>query len=207
MQNVANCFCISMALWYILCTKFSSLCKFLRQFGAKKFTPEEALGRGRKEKIMKKKTPQENTYFCMFQTLPYYIEKVAENRRRAESQEKVSTKNIQQVCFLPWKYSLICRKTRIKKPKTDFREVLPENIEQFGLRQCQNQDQFELQPLVADLAQSWSSKTSLGMNIWGGIHGYDYIRNEFTKTWFYHPKHPSKMRIWDVLFMSSGYGP
>ena len=39
--------------------------------------------------------------------------------------------------------------------------VLPENIEQFGQRQSQNQDQFELQPLGADLAQSWSSKTSL----------------------------------------------
>ena len=44
LQNVANCFCISMALWYILCTKFSSLCKFLRQFAAKKFTPQELAG-------------------------------------------------------------------------------------------------------------------------------------------------------------------
>ena len=41
LQNIANCFCISMALWNILCTKFSSLCKFLRQFAAKKFTPQE----------------------------------------------------------------------------------------------------------------------------------------------------------------------
>ena len=50
-------------------------------------------GEGKGENY-EEENPQENTYFYMFQTLPYYIEKVAENRRRAESQEKVSTKNI-----------------------------------------------------------------------------------------------------------------
>ena len=52
----ADCFCIGMVVvLYILCTKFSSLCKFLRQFAAKKFTPEEELGRSKKEKMMKNK--------------------------------------------------------------------------------------------------------------------------------------------------------
>ena len=57
LQNVANCFCISMALWYILCTKFSSLCKFLRQFAAKKFTPQE-LAEG-EVKMIKKQIKKE----------------------------------------------------------------------------------------------------------------------------------------------------
>ena len=72
--------------------------------------------------------------------------------------------------------------------KSNKKVVLPENIEQFGLRQCRNQDQFELQPLGADLAQSWSSKTSLekedmisgcmDMIIWG----YDMIW-WYTRIW------------------------
>ena len=66
-----------------------------------------------------------------------------------------------------WKYWAVWSAPILKKyggkcpKKRNKKEVLPENIEQFGQRQCQNQDQFELQPLVADLAQSWSSKTSL----------------------------------------------
>ena len=70
---------------YLLCTKFSSLCKFLRQFGGKKFTPEERLGRGKKEKMMK----IEKTIFwviIIFQEV-YTRTREAGERKRGENDE------------------------------------------------------------------------------------------------------------------------